>query len=379
VDAKAGEAAIDVQRVLHDHPYLKARLEADLAAVASALQEQCFPMVAGEFVRSYLEHIRAEHLENPLAARYIEAELGAPGRQAEFLRWLGASGLELRGKSCLDVGCNNGCLALACADAGARRVLGIDISDQRLAAARQMCAGRAVEFRNLDILEQQLAERFEVVLCTDVLEHVPEPARMLRRIGTLLDHSSHGFACVTLHNKLHPDSVLSEPHYDVPGMVLLPHHQASRLWHRIRERYRSKLDYEVSEWHSYDEYSEMARSAGFCLRPLGGRARALAATPQILAYRATFAALETSVDEKLRAAPLRAEERAELTAAVRRYLDTARREHAEGLAAPSPERLERLFFAYHLQPLVMILERPRPMRWLARLTAWLTRRADRHV
>jgi len=349
---------IDLGRLFADHEYLKQALAADSLQLAAALQARRYPMIPREFVAQYLEHLKREHLENPQAARYLESELGAPGRQAQFLGWLTAAGFRIAGRSCIDVGCNNGSLALACAAAGARRVLGVDVSAPRLASARELCRGTPVELRKLDILEQDLPEEFDAVLCTDVLEHVPDPARMIRRLGELLGRRRGSFACVTLFNKLHPESVLSEPHYDVPGMVLLEHGQASRLWGRIRERYRSKLDYEVFHWHTWDEYAEMARRAGLRLRALGGRRRARAARRELREFRRTFDELEVKLGQKLEAAPLTAEEREELRDATTGYLAQARLEHEAWLRDPSPDRTHRLYYTYHAQPLVMILQRP---------------------
>jgi 2-polyprenyl-3-methyl-5-hydroxy-6-metoxy-1,4-benzoquinol methylase len=186
----------DVERLFADPDYLRARLRADLPALATLLHERRYPLVALEFIVSYLEHLRKDHLENPQAAVYLESELGAPRRQAEYVGWLEAAGLHLRGKSCLDVGCGNGGLALACVDAGARRVVGVELAEHRVEAGRRMCLGKPIELRRANILEEDLGERFDVVLSTDVLEHVPDPAALLRRIGDHLNDQPGSFASV---------------------------------------------------------------------------------------------------------------------------------------------------------------------------------------
>jgi SAM-dependent methyltransferase len=356
--------ALDLDRLLVDHQYLRDRLVADLPRCASELQARRYPFVPREFVLRYLEHLRREHLENPQAVRYIEAELGAPGRQAQLLDWLATSGHPVKDRSCIDVGCNNGSLALACAAAGARRVVGVDVSEQRLETARDLCRGTPIDLRNLDILEERLEERFEVVLCTDVLEHVPDPAKMIRALGRILKPGPGCFGFVSVHNKLHPATVRSEPHYGVPGLVLLPYERAARLWLQLRDRCRSKLDYEVFHWNTGGEYVEMARAAGLRVSPLGGGRRALAAVPAMRDYARTFDELEEGVERDLAAAPLTEDERAELREAVAGYLVRARQEHASCIARPTRAGYRRLWLTYHCQPLVLVLRWPVWRRWL---------------
>jgi len=41
-----------------------------------------------------------------------------------------------------------------------------------------MCRGKPIELRKANILEEDLGEEFDVILSTDVLEHVPVPAAL---------------------------------------------------------------------------------------------------------------------------------------------------------------------------------------------------------
>jgi 2-polyprenyl-3-methyl-5-hydroxy-6-metoxy-1,4-benzoquinol methylase len=357
----------EADRLLADPEYLRSRLGADVQGVAAALEER-YPEIDPGYVRTYLEHIRDVHRDNPQAGLYIASELGAPRRQAELLGWLRAAGLDLAGKSCLDVGCNNGALALACLDAGARRVVGIDVVEDKLVSARRLCGRRPVEFRNVDVLEEDLGETFDVVLCTDVLEHVPDPARMLRRIFEHLSPSRNAFACVAVFNKLLPRNVVSEPHYDVPGLILMPHEEAAALWREVRSAYHSNLDYGVYHWHTYEEYVAMARAAGIPLRPYQGPALVRSALPEMRAWEATFGRLEEDLERKLATSPLSASRRARVQELAAAYLARARADHAERLREePSQLDLDALYFRYYAQPLLLILERPRRPRWWRRL------------
>ena len=76
-------------------------------------------------------------------------------------------------KSLLDVGCGDGnlCEAIA-AEFPAARVVGTDISEAAIADNRKR-AGRC-EYRVLDATQEALPERFDVVLCSEVIEHIED-------------------------------------------------------------------------------------------------------------------------------------------------------------------------------------------------------------
>lgn len=91
---------------------------------------------------------------------------------------------DLSGKSVLDVGCRYGFFSFEAAKRGARRVMGVDFDDDALRKAGKLreVIGSDVEFRKLDITKQSLNEKFDVVLCLNVLHHLPDPIRTLNEL-----------------------------------------------------------------------------------------------------------------------------------------------------------------------------------------------------
>ena len=96
----------------------------------------------------------------------------------------------LTGKRVLDVGCGGGILADSMARKGAD-VLGIDLATKalRVAQLHALEAGtQNVQYREISA-EAMAAERpagFDVVTCMEMLEHVPDPASVVRACATLV-------------------------------------------------------------------------------------------------------------------------------------------------------------------------------------------------
>lgn len=95
----------------------------------------------------------------------------------------------LRGAAVLDVGCGGGLLSEAMAKAGAD-VTALDLAPELVKVARLhgLESGVKVDYR-VQSVEDLAAERpgaFDAVTCMEMLEHVPDPASVLRACATLL-------------------------------------------------------------------------------------------------------------------------------------------------------------------------------------------------
>ena len=118
---------------------------------------------------------RTLHQINPARLQFVE-------------RFVVLSGLRV-----LDVGCGGGILSEALAERGAS-VLGIDLAESALQAAEAHRAGQAVEYRLESSRETaERGEVFDVVTCMEMLEHVADPAAVLRDIHALLKPGGWAF------------------------------------------------------------------------------------------------------------------------------------------------------------------------------------------
>ncbi|MBS1187310.1 MAG: ubiG [Burkholderiaceae bacterium] len=104
------------------------------------------------------------------------------------LRWI-AQHAPLTGKAVLDIGCGGGILAESMANAGAR-VTGIDLTEQVLQVAKLHSLDSGANVRYECIAAEDLAARepgqYDVVTCMEMLEHVPDPASIVRACATLV-------------------------------------------------------------------------------------------------------------------------------------------------------------------------------------------------
>ena len=95
----------------------------------------------------------------------------------------------LTGKAVLDVGCGGGILSEAMASMGAV-VTGIDISDVALGVARQHLSESGLQVEYFQASAEQFArtrsDRFDLVTCLELLEHVPDPASVVAACKTLV-------------------------------------------------------------------------------------------------------------------------------------------------------------------------------------------------
>jgi 2-polyprenyl-3-methyl-5-hydroxy-6-metoxy-1,4-benzoquinol methylase len=125
---------------------------------------------------------RVEYLVNPIRMYHYVVE-DAAGRGSHLDR-------------VLDVGCSLGYGAFILSHGLDRaNVVGVDIEEEKLEDARRFFGTDGIDFRRLDILDSakvlELAEeggRFDVVVCFEVLEHIPrkDSEVMLQNLAELL-------------------------------------------------------------------------------------------------------------------------------------------------------------------------------------------------
>ena len=117
------------------------------------------------------------HLINPLRADYISSKVN------------------LKNKKILDVGCGGGILAESLALKGAK-VKGIDLADGPLEVAkiREQKRNLGITYEKIEtskLIEKK--EKFDVITCLEMLEHVPDPEKTVKECSELLNNNGDIF------------------------------------------------------------------------------------------------------------------------------------------------------------------------------------------
>ena len=96
---------------------------------------------------------------------------------------------DLQGKRVVDVGCGGGILTEALVGAGAE-ALGIDLSEELIDIAdlHGLETGVSASYQKIsaEALAEQQAETFDHVVCMEMLEHVPDPAAIIKACAQLV-------------------------------------------------------------------------------------------------------------------------------------------------------------------------------------------------
>jgi 2-polyprenyl-3-methyl-5-hydroxy-6-metoxy-1,4-benzoquinol methylase len=205
---------------------------------------------------------RWEDLINPeqsLSSAYIHFALSnvVRGRQARDLI-VRKTGIK-SGRS-LDVGSAYGGMVAAFAEGGFAAE-GVEIDTHWCELGNLNCRSKGFGdlIRNADFLAPSLAERYDVISCNDVIEHVHEPRRAIEKMASMLDPG--GVLYLVIPNAWSWDHVVRDGHYGQFGMNLLDHY-AAQEYYNIRCLSIYQKAYSCGEFYPLDWYREQLAGNG---------------------------------------------------------------------------------------------------------------------
>jgi ubiquinone biosynthesis O-methyltransferase len=100
----------------------------------------------------------------------------------------------------LDIGCNSGFISKIIAEFDFNSVYGLDLSDDYIQKATLNFGNEKIQFRTEDATKLEIREKFDLILCTEVIEHTDKPVEVIKAIHRLL--SDDGIAIISMPNRI---------------------------------------------------------------------------------------------------------------------------------------------------------------------------------
>jgi ubiquinone biosynthesis O-methyltransferase len=136
-------------------------------------------------------------IKNPININYQRVE---DLKRLDFIK-LNINKFEKNKLSVLDVGCGNGIISRFIASLG-HKVLGIDISKATIEKAKYLNTLSNLDFQNISAEELLVSQKYDVIICSEVIEHLYKPTVVLETLKKLLHKD--GILIVTVPNGFGP-------------------------------------------------------------------------------------------------------------------------------------------------------------------------------
>ena len=140
---------------------------------------------------AWFTHVKFRNAASPLHPQAMALDQNHEMKRSLLLPWIKA---HVKGKRVLDLFCANGAFSFEAAMAGAKEVLGVEFSEERVACAqaladivREKTEWCVPKFSVGSVYElgRMFTEPFDVVMCLGGLYHIPDPPYVLDQIRAL--------------------------------------------------------------------------------------------------------------------------------------------------------------------------------------------------
>jgi ubiquinone/menaquinone biosynthesis C-methylase UbiE len=211
-----------------------------------------------QYWQQLIPHDFAE--DNRLAATQFEFEMSGITRGEAAISKL-SEYCPVTGKVFLDVGSGNGGMCIAAALAGAAKVHGLEYLASRIKLSLKWA-----ECRNVNIeIRQGVAEQMpysdasiDILFMSSVIEHVNSHRETLSEITRVLRPG--GYAIIEGPNRLSPHWIVSDPHYKLAAVSVLPR-PIAKWW--VCTVKKAATEYSVGKFPVYSRLEREFRRQGF--------------------------------------------------------------------------------------------------------------------
>ena len=172
-------------------------------------------------------------------------------------------------KTVLDFGCGYGALSVEIAESGAKKVLGIDLEEENIEFAEEnlkknfSSLSKKLEFKKLDILNQEVLSKFDYIVSKDTFEHTVKLDKILLKMHQILNINGRAFIGFgPLYNFYNGDhgrtgAMLPWFHLIIPEKILI-----KRLNKKREKKINSIEELGLSKY-SYKQYLNFFHSSQF--------------------------------------------------------------------------------------------------------------------
>lgn len=183
-------------------------------------------------------------------------------------------GTSMKDKRFLDLGCGMGGCLVAARRHGAKYSEGWEINREKIRLAAVNLRKFTKEEAPLAVIERSMddaltaeddIERFNVIVCDEVLEHVKNLNQSVATIASLLEPAT-GLAFLSIPNGFCAQSIIADPHLSIFGLALLDRFEGVPLARAIKDH----ADYSAmfGEYRRYHEYQTLFQDNGLRMMPL---------------------------------------------------------------------------------------------------------------
>ena len=156
--------------------------------------------------------------------------------------------IQVENATVIDIGCGEGGLSIAFAKENSK-VLSLDIDPERVKRSKIRAEEEGVEVNFVVADGLRLPFRsfsFDIIICNDLIEHVPEPQRLMEDCNRVLKKG--GILYLQTPNRMSPYEIIHDSHYGLFGVSLMSYSVAK--WYVTKVR-KVVQNYEVYKLLSY--------------------------------------------------------------------------------------------------------------------------------
>ena len=150
------------------------------------------------------------------------------------------------------------------------------------------------------------------------------------------------FSYLSIFNRNFMKNIFKEPHYGVPGIILLPFEDARNLWHEVREKFNSKLEYTVYHWPFYWDVVKIAKENELDVSLFVNEKKIKMFFYLLKGYKKRSRNFDRRFKNNLDKSPIPDHYKVLIDKYVNEYLDEFKRDHEELMKRKSKKKLNYL-------------------------------------